>query len=57
MVHEAGRGEHLEYMRQLNQHLADGTCFWHVLSGNLGQEPHRELTTSSNDNEETLFKI
>lgn len=37
MVHEAVRGEHLKHMRQLNQHLADGACSGHVLSGNLGQ--------------------
>ena len=43
MVHEAVGGEHLKHVRQLNQHLADGACFWHVLSGNLGQKTDREL--------------
>lgn len=36
MVQEAVGGEHLKHMGQLNQHLADGTSFWHVLNEDLG---------------------
>lgn len=41
MVQEAVRGEHLKHVRQLNQHLADGTCLWEVLGGNLGEKQPR----------------
>lgn len=35
LVHEAVSWEHLKYMRELDQNLADGACFGHVLSRNL----------------------
>ena len=43
MVHEAVGGEHLKHMWQLNQHLTDGTCFWHVLRDNLKQEKQKDF--------------
>ena len=44
MVDEVVGGEHLKHMRKLNEHLADRTCFWHVLGGYLGKTTHREST-------------